>query len=143
MTGGDRDIDHARAPMCDINKELSGSPKFLPFPCSIIPRPQTPIEQSIAHHIATNRVVFEHMKTLDLYDVGYYGAQYLHAYALRSDTSERLCFTCFVTAAGATVRAGRVVNPYPDRTLTGKKRQASLGALMTLLLRNNMKCPLQ
>jgi len=58
--------------------ELTGSPKFLQFPCNIIPRPQTPKEQSISLLYEINHAVFQQMKTVDLFDVEYYGAQYLH-----------------------------------------------------------------
>ena len=58
--------------------ELTGSPKFLQFPCNIIPRTQTPKEQSISHPNKIDYAVFQQMKTVDLFDVDNYGAQYLH-----------------------------------------------------------------
>jgi hypothetical protein len=78
------DYHAASAPprLFDLSKPSSrnrhGSPKFLLYPSCIIPRPQTPKEQSISHPVVMDRVVFQHMKTVNLFDVDYYGAQYLH-----------------------------------------------------------------
>ena len=68
------------------------------------------------------------MKTVDLYDVGNYGAQYLH-------------FRCGLISPYTWLHLlrylhkcrfgdGLLVKLYPYRTLTDKKLQASLGALI-------------
>ena len=70
------------------------------------------------------------MKTVDLFDVDLFQGS-IHSLALRSSTSLStlyLTVTCFGTRLGD----GLLVKLYPYRTLTDKKLQASLGALICI-----------
>jgi hypothetical protein len=96
-----------------------------------MPWTQTPKELSVSHLNDPDHSVFQLMKIVDLLDVEYYGAQYLHLrYGLINPYSWlhliRYLLKCrFGDGLPATL--------YPYRTLTDKKRQALLGALMTIL----------
>jgi hypothetical protein len=95
-----------------------------------MPWTQTPKELSVSHLNDPDHSVFQLMKIVDLLDVEYYGAQYLHLrYGLINPYSWlhliRYLLKCrFGDGLPATL--------YPYRTLTDKKRQALLGALMFL-----------
>ncbi len=94
-----------------------------------MPRTQTPKEQFISHQNAINYAVFQQMKTVDLFDVENYGAQYLHP--VRCLLSNRVNLRCGLMSHYTRLHLlrylykcgfgdGVLVRLYPYRTLTDK-----------------------
>ena len=96
-----------------------------------MPLPQTPKEQSISHLDDTDHLAFQQMKTVGLLDVVNYGAQYIHLRCGLMSPYTRLHLLRYLRKCG--FGDGRLVRPYPYRTLTDKKLQALLGTLIVYL----------
>ncbi|RLG28179.1 hypothetical protein DRN98_09885, partial [Methanosarcinales archaeon] len=92
-----------------------------------MPLPQTPKEQFTSHQNEINHAVFQQMKTVDLFDVENYGAQYIHLRCGLMSPYTRLHLLRYLHRCG--FGDGLLVRLYPYRTLTDKKLQALLGAL--------------
>ena len=61
-----------------LSRRPHGSPKFLQHAFDAIPRSQTPDERHITHHSVMHPVAFQHMNTVGLINIEYFGAQFLH-----------------------------------------------------------------